>query len=163
MRGCPCRGSGLHPPPPLPSSPFTTSTLASPLFPRHTGPTSASQILNLLYPRPGVFFSWDVPKVCSPPPWGLYLNLTFLPWTNVCNLLVKKFSLYRPSWLYIFSSTVIPPDILYFLLVCLCWSPVSSRRTLTGLCYLLFAIISPRPRTASGHSRHFINICQKKR
>ena len=102
MRGCPCRGSGLHPPPPLPSSPFTTSTLASPLFPRHTGPTSASQILNLLYPRPGVFFSWDVPKVCSPPPWGLYLNLTFLPWTNVCNLLVKKFSLYRPSWLYIF-------------------------------------------------------------
>lgn len=91
------------------------------------------------------------------------LNLTFLPWTNVYNLLVKKFSSYRPSWLYIFSSTVIPPDILYFLLVCLSWSPVSPRRTLIGLCYLLFAIISPWPRTASGHSRHFINICQKKR
>lgn len=110
-------------------------------LPRHTGPTSASEILNLLYPRPGVFFPWDVPKVCSPPPWGLYLNLTFLPGTNVYNLLVKKFSLYRPSWLYNFSSTVIPPDILYFLLVCLSWSPVSSRRTLTGLlpfvCYYL--------------------------
>ena len=42
-------------------------------------------------------------------------QLHFLPWTNACNLLVNKFSLYHPSWLYIFSSTVIPPDILYFL------------------------------------------------
>lgn len=101
--------------PSLFSSPFSTSTLASPLFPRHTGPTSASEILNSLYPRPAMFFPWDVPKVCSLSPLGLYLNLTFLPWTNVYNLLVKKVSLYRPSWLYIFSSTVIAPDILYFL------------------------------------------------
>ena len=161
MRGCPCHGSGLHPPPPLPSSPFTTSTLASPLFPRHTGPTSASQILNLLYPRPGVFFPWDVPKVCSPPPWGLYVNLTFLPWTNIYNLLVKKFSSYRPSWPQQWYHLTY---YIFYLSASLGLLWVPGGHWLGCVCfYLLSAIISPRPRTASGHSRHFINICQKKR